>query len=245
MDQLSFDSYDKHTENITQNIIRARADDLFGCCAHYRACSDAKRCVISDRDYSNACIYKINLDNGNVFYGKNANDFDINTYNIFISKYTTLAEKEKTLLEQIIIYFKENGRDVLIYNTSELQHLKNQGFVYCYTKKDEIIKDLDYKFLKTFLDVKAKDELKRISKERSGNTKAVIKKEDVINWLTEHDIPEFEEYIAKFIFVYIPYDVRKYMFEIYHDYIIDEKHNIPKLILPRKTEPNFIKKKSK
>lgn len=245
MKQLSLDSYNEYTENITQNIVRAHADDLFGCCSRYRECSDAKCCVISDRNYSNACIYKINLDNGNVFYGKNANDFDINTYNAIVSKYTTLGEKEKVLLEQIIVYFKENGGDVLIYNTSELHHLENQGFVYCYTKKDEIIKDLDYKFLKTFLDVKAKDELKRILKERSGNIKANIKKDDVINWLLEHNIPEFEEFIAKFIFVYISYDIRKYLFEIHHDYIIDKKHNIPKLILPRKNEANFIKQKSK
>lgn len=40
----------------------------FGCCSRFKECSDKKQCVHSDAIYSTACLYRKNLENGNIFY---------------------------------------------------------------------------------------------------------------------------------------------------------------------------------
>ena len=47
--------------------------DTFGCCSMFIECSDAKKCVHSNKLYSKACRYRDHLDNGRIFYGKNKN----------------------------------------------------------------------------------------------------------------------------------------------------------------------------
>lgn len=49
------------------------AADSFGCCSQFTECSDAKKCVHENKLYSTACIYRRNLENGKIFYGKNRN----------------------------------------------------------------------------------------------------------------------------------------------------------------------------
>lgn len=45
----------------------------FACCSHFIECSDAKKCVHTNKLYACACYYKANLDAGKIFYGKNRN----------------------------------------------------------------------------------------------------------------------------------------------------------------------------
>lgn len=45
----------------------------FGCCHKYLECSDAKKCIHEDLEYSKGCIYRQNLEAGAIFYGKNRN----------------------------------------------------------------------------------------------------------------------------------------------------------------------------
>lgn len=45
----------------------------FGCCSQFIKCSDAKKCVHANKLYSKACIYRGNLEQGKIFYGKNRN----------------------------------------------------------------------------------------------------------------------------------------------------------------------------
>lgn len=52
------------------NILPA---DTFGCCQLYLDCSDAKACVHSDKVFRTRCIYKRNIENNLIFYGKNRN----------------------------------------------------------------------------------------------------------------------------------------------------------------------------
>lgn len=49
------------------------ASDSFGCCSRYEACSDAKKCIHPNPIFSAACMYKKNLEQGKIFYGKNKN----------------------------------------------------------------------------------------------------------------------------------------------------------------------------
>ena len=45
----------------------------FGCCNKFKECSDVKKCLHSDLLYSTACMYRKNLENNRIFYGKNKN----------------------------------------------------------------------------------------------------------------------------------------------------------------------------
>ena len=45
----------------------------FGCCHKYIECSDARKCLHDDLNYSEGCIYRQNLEAGRIFYGKNRN----------------------------------------------------------------------------------------------------------------------------------------------------------------------------
>lgn len=47
--------------------------EAFGCCHKYEACSDAKKCLHQDLAYATACMYRKNLEQGRIFYGKNKN----------------------------------------------------------------------------------------------------------------------------------------------------------------------------
>ena len=45
----------------------------FGCCSRYNECSDAKKCVNPNPEMAIKCMYRKNLKNGKIFYGKNRN----------------------------------------------------------------------------------------------------------------------------------------------------------------------------
>jgi hypothetical protein len=49
------------------------ASDVFGCCSRYEECSNEKLCVHPEKEMARGCMYKINLDNGRIFYGANRN----------------------------------------------------------------------------------------------------------------------------------------------------------------------------
>ena len=45
----------------------------FGCCSKFEQCSDVRKCLHENKLYSKACMYRDNLDQGRIFYGKNRN----------------------------------------------------------------------------------------------------------------------------------------------------------------------------
>ena len=61
----------KNTEYCLKNY-ESKADS-FGCCSRFEKCSDAMKCVHENKLYSKACMYRTNLDQGRIFYGKNRN----------------------------------------------------------------------------------------------------------------------------------------------------------------------------
>ena len=62
-----------------RKVIQSRLDnyvsaaDPFGCCSLFEKCSDARKCIHKNRLYSTACAYRVNLEAGRIFYGKNRN----------------------------------------------------------------------------------------------------------------------------------------------------------------------------
>lgn len=50
-----------------EQLILKADSDVFGCCNHYKECSDAKKCIRTD-DRAEACLYRKNLEAGKIFY---------------------------------------------------------------------------------------------------------------------------------------------------------------------------------
>lgn len=88
----------------------ANSPDSFGCCSSYRACSDARKCVIADRDYSANCLYRKNLEAGRIFYGKNANHFDQSWYAGLLQRVDSLSPDARSAFDALLIDFKEYHR---------------------------------------------------------------------------------------------------------------------------------------
>ena len=59
----------------------------FGCCSKYIECSDNKKCVNTIREIRKGCIYKKNLEEGRIFYGKNS---ILSTKKIQLKRYTII-----------------------------------------------------------------------------------------------------------------------------------------------------------
>lgn len=65
--------YDFVRENILYCLANYKATSSFGCCSRFIECSNAKKCVHENKIYSMGCKYRMNLDSGKIFYGKNKN----------------------------------------------------------------------------------------------------------------------------------------------------------------------------
>lgn len=64
------------------DIIAENKTEQFGC-SQYRKCSEQKKCLFPDDESHKGCLYKANLEQGIVFYGKDAPGFNIEKYTIF------------------------------------------------------------------------------------------------------------------------------------------------------------------
>lgn len=69
-----------HANDVFKKCYKDSAEFTFGCCSRFIECSDAKKCTCKKEYYFNnikrfpsGCMYKDNLDQGLIFYGKNKN----------------------------------------------------------------------------------------------------------------------------------------------------------------------------
>ena len=238
MEQLSFGDL-----NFVGNSVTAsKKEDIFGCCSHFRDCSDAKECLKPEKiDYEN-CAYKKNLESGKIFYGKNANGFDINIYNQFVEKYDSLDDLTRQELNGIIVLFVQNRTSFMYYSSKAVNTLLELGFIAGYISKGTVIARCEYNFLSKFLSAETKQELTNKARKRENNPKARMKKHDVIDWIMNHDIQDFDNYVSRFIIISVPPDIQKYIFELYYEFIMGDNIQY-KLILPEEKEP-FAKNNS-
>lgn len=65
--------YDYIKSNILYCLANYESNSSFGCCSKFIECSDARKCVHENKIYSMGCKYRMNLDAGRIFYGKNKN----------------------------------------------------------------------------------------------------------------------------------------------------------------------------
>lgn len=109
----------------------ASAKDAFGCCSRYSACSDAKTCLIPHLDYSKNCTYRKSLENGHIFYGKNADKYNPAVYQSFVDNYGALSANAASLLCGILYYafIKKRGiKLIMLADSPEIPTLDHAGF---------------------------------------------------------------------------------------------------------------------
>lgn len=66
----------KYIEPIAETYVKVLMEfehEAFGCCSRYVECSDAKQCIHPSKIKSQSCQYRVQLERGNIFYGKNKN----------------------------------------------------------------------------------------------------------------------------------------------------------------------------
>lgn len=61
----------ENAKTIFEECYKEGAVEIFGCCSRYMECSDRKKCIHPDIKEAQGCMYKVNLENGRIFYGKN------------------------------------------------------------------------------------------------------------------------------------------------------------------------------
>lgn len=71
--EIIFDVLDDRAEQLFREIILYYVEhfepaDRFGCCSKYRECSEARKCVHANQFYAKACWYRMNLEDGKIFY---------------------------------------------------------------------------------------------------------------------------------------------------------------------------------
>ena len=140
-EQLTFDQPNsKPAETISK---AASAKDAFGCCSRYSACSDARACLIPHLDYSRNCIYRRSLEQGHIFYGKNADRFQAALYQSFVDNYRALSEPAAALLRGILYYAfirKRAVQLIMLADSPEISVLERAGYFSQVSHPDKVVK---------------------------------------------------------------------------------------------------------
>lgn len=115
-------------KNNVQNETNSKSE-ILGCCSLFRECSMAGQCMQTEAYYKQ-CAYRKNLEQGNVFYSKNAPDFSQQKYDYIVDFRRSLSEQEKNVFDWAVIYFRQTMR----------------GCCSCLCTADSVLKDVVNKF---------------------------------------------------------------------------------------------------
>lgn len=103
--QTSFDDVESDVQSDTVDS----SSEILGCCSLFRECSTAGHCIQTDAYYKQ-CAYRKNLEQGKIFYSKNASDFSQQKYDYIIDFRNSLGEQEKNAFDWAILYFRQTAR---------------------------------------------------------------------------------------------------------------------------------------
>ena len=203
--------------------------EMFGCCASYRACSDAKKCLCDD-SFSVHCAYRINLEAGRIFYGKNSGAFSATQYEELLRRVEALTPEQRGTLNSIIAYFcvfkrgsvemiarRENVSGLELLWLFEVRPMEKDFPKLCGFR--ELKKRVrEHKTYGPFYD-EARNERKKLwstDKALSGPNS----KEFLEEWLNGEAVSFRDELASPYRMVLVRPDARCYVEELYHDFLI-------------------------
>ncbi len=209
--------------------------DTIGCCNRYRECSNAGACVCAEAEMAKKCQYKANLESGRVFYGKNAETFDMEKYKYLVSYYNNLSDEEKNAFEEILCYIcakKRGVRHILCLYNSVLHSVLSGCELFAMEKPSTLILTLygrDILMLKSsemlhkrysslpmpdFSDIKPPETIQ--SNEAKRNYIATHKLKIWVHYFMHTDIELHPEFARRFI----SFEINDYTVfdEFYHDF---------------------------
>jgi len=131
-------------EDFVQPTLAAQTNssNIFSCCSRYRECSDARQCLIADQEHSGGCKYRVNLEAGNIFYGKNAVGFSLDEYHSYCNLIESLATPAQTEYRRILVYrfsLAPGTLSVLWDNSNHLKALADAELCVVSSCKDYIL----------------------------------------------------------------------------------------------------------
>lgn len=236
-----------------ENLFSASAKDAFGCCSSYRACSDAKACVIPDRNYSKNCIYRRNLERGHIFYGKNADNFKADVYQSLVDNYNALSENAAELLRSILYYAHVTKRAIkliMLADSPEIPVLDRAGFLSQVERPDKVVRKCSMSAMidacgslietanewakgKTKPDVW--ERRKSVRKELPG---IKITREELSDWIIRFSPEAMQKLSEGISFVELDLNKTLELEEFFIDYI--DKGNIPYPLDTLENDPRFL-----
>ncbi len=121
------------TDYVYHDEINSEEEDLsnsvFACCHLYYKCSNEKRCLCDDEVRAYQCAYRKNLDNGNIFFGRNAQGFDEVQYQEFVKRIDSLSNEARQAFDKLITEFCgiHRGKDAVIVRNEYIEELSLVG----------------------------------------------------------------------------------------------------------------------
>ncbi len=213
MEQLSIFDYanDRKTDDRKKDIeTLIHNENAFGCCSHYAECSAAKKCVISSEPHSEYCVYRVNLEKGLIFYGRNASAFDETKYSDMISIYNNLKPQEKSLFISIL--------NVIIPGYLESIYMEHSDALEVLKEKRLLEVQIDETLLPEF----NVNFLRKKLKTANPDVKLPRKKADLFAYIESTRPPEiYDDCIGKVRNVSISPNMLLYCIELRRSYISD------------------------
>lgn len=204
--------------------------DAFGCCSRFRSCSDEKRCLISHLEYSSHCSYRKNLENGKIFYGKNAVDFSSVEYSRYSQCVNALSPDVLNECYRLLIYFcevKPGSRRVLIDNAPWLQSLSDTGLFSIAPCHDYLLSACGYRELLNRLKsdpIYGPKWAARIDNDRT--------KKALVDWIKGNAGPFLDRLADPYRMIELSGAARIYAIELYHDFLFNRSFNFNALPSP-------------
>lgn len=225
MDELTL--FDLPADSAADSNYSSR--NVIGCCGNYISCSDAGHCVNQNAEIAAACLYRESLEKGTVFFGRNAADFEQNTYAHLCKEISALSSEASALLTQLARFYLVDhylSSDVLVYHSSALDELLPLNFFFVYQDQAQLLSKFKLKFLR----------------DRTGLSSAEFKtRNDIIAELQRNRRDLLDELLSPFCYVdFTSAHNRSYFIEAFHDGLFDVK-SVPPLPLPMDHEPCFLK----
>ena len=204
--------------------------DPFGCCSRYRACSDARCCVISDRDYSSFCLYRKNLEAGRIFYGKNSANFSAPAYDDFLKKYRSLSPDEQLEFQSVVglfTYWRNGSAEELLFVTPGILRAGEIGLFELKRDPRRVLSMFNLRYLKErFSGIEIPDGLTR---------------EQTADFLLSKDPDTAHALTDSMAYLCVSPHMRTYYVEFYYDFMECESQP-PKPDLPLEQDnPNILR----